>query len=509
MSESLCKLHIQSRPSIDLVSGLVDSSAEMLGLGAAARIRLQALTLEVLVAVVQDAFADTEEIDLEVEAMRTAGALKIVLRDRGAPLNFGAGGYPPRVADLIRLGFADGLEFANEGRAGNLTTIAKSLKFKSVDDEFIAETKASPSPEPVLDSDGKAEIEVRAMTTDDVVGVARLFYRCYGYSAAYAPVVYQPDRLRELIEDGLHIATVAVAPDGTIVGHVATHVRTAEAKVGEVGLYAVDPRYRKLGVGMKLSLGHAARLFEGGFNGQFARAVTVHNRSQKAALMAGGKEMGVTLAAQPGDLQFRGFDADDQYRKAVVTFYTSFGGTPERTVYVPQTYADIVTRIYEHANLPRTVVSGFEREPQIEAEFSVFNVRLGSETGLSVLEVQTFGRDFLESLQAQVRQLRLNRFGLIVVAFPLGDPLTAHFAAGLHELGLSFSAILPEYDNGDVLWLQSLNNVDFLPDQVRVASEFGEFLRDFVVDDLQAAMNLQETRDRSRAAMSRIYEALT
>lgn len=509
MNESLCRLHIDSRTSIDLAAGLVDSSAELLGVGAAPRIRLQALTLEVIAAVVKDAFGDTDEIDLDMEVLRTAGAMKVVLQDRGAPLDFGTGGYPPRVADLVRLGFADDLDFSTQGRAGNRTQITKKLTYQSVDEAFIEETKALPSPDPVIDEEGKAVIEVRPMTADDVIGVARLFFRCYGYSVSYAPVVYQPDKLRELIDDGYHIGTVAVAPDGTIIGHVATEVNTPGANVGEVGLYAVDPRYRKLGVGMKVGLGHAGRLYGSGFVGQYTRAVTVHVRSQKAALLSGGREMGVTLAAQAGDLQFRGFDTEEDQRKAVVTFYASFGNTPERTVYVPPTYAEVVNRIYEHAQLPRTVVAHFERQPDIPNETSVFNVALKHETGIGMLEVRTFGRDFLESLQAQVQQMRLNRFELIIVAFPLGDPLTAHFASGLQELGLSFSAILPEYADGDVLWLQSLNNVEVVPEQVQVASEFGEYLRDFVIHDMQQATDRLAVRDRSRAHMSRIYEALS
>lgn len=508
MNQPLCRLQLTSRASVDVAAGLIDSAADTLGLGAPARIRLQAFFLEVIGAVVRDAFTEGDEIDLDVEVYREAGTMRIELKDRGAPLDFGAGGYPPRVADLIRLGFADRLTFSSQGRAGNRTVITKELPFASVDEAFIEETKASPPPAPQLGDDGLAVLDIRAMTADDVVEVARLFYRCYGYSVAYAPVVYQPEKLRELIEAGQHIGTVAVAPDGTVIGHVATEVSGPDAIVGEVGLLAVDPQYRGHKVTMRMGLSHITRLYEGGFVGQYSHAVTVHTRSQKSALQAGGKECGLLVAAQSGDLEFRGFDTAEGQRKAVVVFYASFGNTPERVVYAPPTYAEFVQRLYAHASLPRKVVAHFERRPDVPDQTSQFSVALRHETGIARLVVRRFGRDFLESLQNQVQQFRINRFETIWLGFPMSDPLTAHFAAGLHELGLSFASVMPEYDDGDVMWLQHLNNVEVVPEDIRVVSDFGEELRSFVLADMQQAAERVAVRDRSRVHMSRIYEAL-
>ena len=121
MSDPLCRLHVQSREAVALAPGLVEGSAEMLGLSSPDRVRLRALTVEVLAAVLQDAFGPEDQVDLDLEVLRAPGEMRLVLRDRGAPLDFGAS-YPPRVADLIRLGFADGLTFANEARRSPSTS---------------------------------------------------------------------------------------------------------------------------------------------------------------------------------------------------------------------------------------------------------------------------------------------------------------------------------------------------------------------------------------------------
>lgn len=508
MSDPLCSLQINSRSSIDVAAGLVDSSADLFGLGPVARVRLQALTLEVIAAVIRDAFHEAEDIELTLDVHQAADLMKITLRDKGAPLAFANGGYPPRVADLIRLGFADGLEFASEGRAGNRTEITKQIPYGSIDETFIAETQVMPPPEPVLDAQGKAKVEVRDMTANDVVGVARLFYRCYGYSAAYASAVYQPDRLSTLVRDGLHLGTVAVTAEGTIVGHVSCEVSTPDANVGEIGLFAVDPQFRKFGVGVQIGFYHATKLFDAGFVGLYTHAVTVHDRSQKAAVRSGGKEVGLVLASQPGELNFQGFDVDPDRRKSLMSFYANLGRTPERTVYVPPAHTEIAERIYAHAQLPRTVVTHVPGRLDVAEEVSEFQVNLRHDTGIARLEVRSYGEDFLSSLQAQILQLRMNRFDLIIVDFPMSDPLTSYFAGGLHELGLSFAAVMPEYRDGDVLRLQTLNNVEVAPEDIQVASEFGGYLRDFVVNDMVHAEQTVATRTRSRARMSRIYEAL-
>jgi hypothetical protein len=168
----------------------------------------------------------------------------------------------------------------------------------------------------------------------------------------------------------------------------------------------------------------------------------------------------------------------------------------------------VVERIYDEGTLPRTVHSRYERQSSDAATDTGIRVSLSHETGVARIRVESYGTDFLSALQEHLRQLRLNRYDLIMVYLPMTDPATSHYGAGLHELGLSFCGVYPEYRDGDVLVLQSLNNVEVFPEEIKVASELGEFMRDFVVADYRLADDLAEQRSRSRAHMARIYEAL-
>jgi serine/threonine-protein kinase RsbW len=508
----LCRLHVSTATSVSLFGGLAESAATMLGVSASDATRLRTLTLEVAEAIVREAFAGTNEIDMDLEVARAAGGFKVVLTDRGAPLDLHHVGYPPRVADLVRLGFGDGLDITYEPRQGNRAVISKNLSYSSVDDdaEFVAgvEAESAASPDIPLNDAGDPVLEIRAMEPDDALGVARLFFRCYGYSAAYASLVYEPDKMSEYVAAGRHFGTLAVTPTGRVVAHVASEIERPEAVTGRIGLFVVDPDYRGFQIGTKVGLAHLSRLLERGIIGQFTEAVTVHTASQRPALATGGHEVGLLLAGQPPQLSFTGFDDTGGRRKSVLMFFGGFGQVPPRTVHVPHVYRDIIERIYREANLPREVLSDFNPRQAEEAANTRLTIKLSHETGVARIRVDSYGADFLETLQQQVSQLQVNRYDVTWVYFPLSDPATSMYASGLQELGLSFCGVYPEYQDGDVLVLQCLNNVDIDPEDIQVASPMGEFVRDFVIADSRSAADRVARHTRSRARMARIYEVL-
>ncbi|MCB9413101.1 MAG: GNAT family N-acetyltransferase [Actinobacteria bacterium] len=508
----LGRLRIESIDSVSLLGSLAESAAVVLGISISDAARLGTLTGEVAEALVRDAYDDETEIDMELDVVRSAGSCRLILRDHGAPMDLGRGGYPPRVSELVRLGFADGLEIAYEPRVGNRAEIAKNLSFASVssDEEFVAavESEADTPDAADFDDSGELDLQVRAMAPSDAVGVARLFYRCYHYTAVQAPLVYEPERMAEYVEAGRHFGTIAVTRTGRVVGHVASEIERPDAITGRIGLFAVDPAYRRHHIGSKVGFAHVVRLVERGIVGQFTEAVTVHLASQRSALAAGGHEVGLLLAGQSPRLSFEGFEGTAGRRKSVLLFFASLGAIPGRTVHVPNVYREVIGRIYDECSLEREIRTDFDPRSPADPDGTNLKLTLSHETGVARIRVAAYGHDFLEVLQEQVNQLRLNRFDVIWVYFPLSDPATSKYASGLQELGLSFSGVYPEYRDGDYLVLQCLNNVDIDPADIQVASEMGRYVRDFVVADARRAADREAVQSRSRARMARIYEAL-
>lgn len=498
-------LRLNERRALALVPSVVAESASLFGVGSVASSRLGVLAEEVASAIVTDAFGADDDIELTFTVERRPGQLAVIIDDKGAPSSFARGDYPPNVASLVGIGFADDLIVENLGREGNRTEIFKGLSYPNVteDAEFIAEATAEQAAAPADE-----QIIVRAMTPDDVHDVARLFFRTYGYTAYHASIVYEPEKLAEYVRSGHHLATVAVTESGRLIGHLASEVDHIGATTGRIGLLAVDPDYRGRQLSAQLGIPHVQRLIELGFVGQYTEAVAVHERSQKIALATGAHECGVWLAAQQPTMEYRGFDSDEEHRNSVIIMFGAFGNVPERVSYVPPSYASIVERIYAVNNLVRTVESPTATGREDLPEETTFTVRLKHEAKVAMLGVTQFGSDFDQALQAQLNQLRINRFEVIYLMLPLNDPFTAHFGGGLRELGLSFAGVYPEYDNGDTLCLQGFVDIDVTDDNIATASEFGVELLEFVVDDYRQAEAIRETRARSRARMARVYEAL-
>lgn len=505
------QLQLVDTSTLPIAAGAVGGAAEILGFTPGERTKLATVTYEVLDTVLSNSYADTDDIDLTISAVRQPGAVAVEIRDMGAPTALAGEQTPPRFAELVGLGYVDSMEFKREGMAGNLTIFTKTLHYNSIasDEGFRAATEADAPGVVELDDEGQAILEVRPMNPDDVVEVARLFYRVYGYSAYYAPVVYEPEKLAEFVRSGKHVATVAVTPSGRIVGHLATKVNHAGDVTGRIGLLAVEPAFRGHHVATKLGWTHLTRLVAEGYIGQYTEAVTVHDQSQRLALKTGGHECGLVLAAQIGNVDFHGFEVDASLRKAVVLFYGAFGTTPHRVSYVPPSYAEIIAEIYAETSLPRDIKEDFDAHAasQLDAPTAI-RVDLSHASKVASLTVLRYGRDFLEVLQQHLAEIRRNRYDLIMLFLPLGDPLTGYFGRGLQEVGLSFCGVYPEYEHGDMLVLQSLNNVTIDPDEISVVSDLGAKLKELVVGDLRRADRMREQRTRSRAAMARIYESL-
>lgn len=506
--EALCTLHVGQRAGLPVISGVIAESAEALGVSASERTKLRAVTEQVIDVIVADGFGDAGSIDIDVTVKRRPGGMTIVLADRGAPSSLALGAYPPEIANLIQLGFADDLTVETMGRQGNHTEITKRLRYSFITDDAGFTESADAQAELELDADGKPMFEVRPMTEEDVFEVARLFYRTYGYSAYYAAAIYEPELLAEYVRAGNHVGTVAVTPSGRIIAHLASKVERPGAKVGSLGLLAVEPAYRSFGITKQLGFVHVVRLVEMSFVGQYSEAVTVHDRSQKLALKTGGHEVGLILALLSGNLEMAGFDVDPNLRRAVMLMFGSFGSVPERTVYVPAAYRDIAERIYSECQLPRTLTPHSSRSPESFKEDTRFRVQLKQEGNTAILAVDHFGDDFDSALQSQLNQLRLHRYDLILLMLPLSDPLTSFYGNGLQSMGLSFAGIYPEYADGDMLVLQSLNNVEVDPDVIVTASDFGADVKDFVLRDRLQAAESTARQQRSRTHMARVLEAL-
>jgi hypothetical protein len=224
----------------------------------------------------------------------------------------------------------------------------------------------------------------------------------------------------------------------------------------------------------------AQRANEWGMYGLYSEATAVHPYSQRGNLKLGAGETGFLLGYIPASVSYKEIGEDREGRRgSVALIYMRTSDEPERTVYPPQEYREMVRRVVEHNELRRAV----EHNPDVEAAPSTrMNVNVRRDHNLAFMQVEEPGSDLRELVQARLRELRLHGVDCAYVDLPLSHPATSRAGAGLGDLGLFFGGIIPEAapTGGDVLRLQCLNEVEIKVEDVRTASNFGEELVDLI-----------------------------
>ena len=157
---------------------------------------------------------------------------------------------------------------------------------------------------------------------------------------------------------------------------------------------------------------------------------------------------------------------------------------PERTIYPPVAYGEVIQRVVEHNGLHRTNKDDSDAEMPPSSRMSVAVRR---DHNVAFLRVEEPGADLQDLVRVRLRELCLHRVDCIYVDLPLSHPAVQSAGSRLDELGFFFGGIIPELRDGDVLRLQYLNEVDIRPDDVRTGSDFGQELVNLIFQEKSSA----------------------
>jgi len=158
-----------------------------------------------------------------------------------------------------------------------------------------------------------------------------------------------------------------------------------------------------------------------------------------------------------------------------------------RDIYPPFHHRTMIRRIYERNELKRNIKNMADLKKQIELPLvSLVDVKVQIEPSLAFMRVTEYGADLVELVRFRLHELYLRRIDCIYIDLPLSHPATAQSCASLEMLGFFFAGIIPEMFDGDILRLQYLNNVEIDPNDISVASDFGEELLAYVLKSEKA-----------------------
>jgi ribosomal protein S18 acetylase RimI-like enzyme len=489
------RVRARNLDTIPAAGSAIEHLSVGLGLGAMEASRFRFAVEELCAERIASAFVDGEGAEVEVGLKRRAGEIVVTVHDVGSPVAAETTGAGARgwLTHLLRRGFADELRASFRGREGNHCELIKFLNNSAV-------TTAPKTSSPELTA--PPAIEYRDMTPDHALEVARCFYRTYRLAAPLADeVIYHPERCAEQVRAGLHLAVVAIASDGRIIGHNAVTREAPDDPLGVAGFLVVDPEFRGHGIAERVTELAFARARAAGLRGMLAMAVTVHTASQKTSLKNGGIETGVLLAAQEARVVMRGISDKEQHtRHAMLACYFPFMPDTRRESFPPPAYREIVAQISASCGLDRAIP---ERPPEVSmtamAERSALDVRVMRGARFARIRVGAFGRDFVSEIFHLVDDLHRQHTDVLRLELPLADPLTAVFGSAAEELGFSFGAIFPCTAAGDLLCLQSLDRIAVDPALIHVVSDHGTAVLEAVLKSRERVLGSTTARTISGA----------
>ena len=444
---------------------------------------LRQLIMARVAAAVEHAYPSGERGAIVLQSSQDTGSLVVTIRDYGLPrdvrqmeasLHAPGDGSERQIYGLDWAHLADELHWICYGPEGKALQITKWLHGIDITNHPDAGDLQPFTEKPPLAPE--QDYEIRRMRPEEAVQVSQLIYKAFGSSYSN-PDVYYPDRVAALNAQGKNLSFVAVAADGTLVGHYALE-RNQPGPVAEGGQAVVDPahRGRRLLDRMKMAAIAAARELD--LVGMYGDAVTVHTFTQKANIEHGARLSCANLGISPRSENFRGIAKDVQPQRVTCLLYFLWLGTPSsQTIFVPLHHQEAVAKLYLNLGCP--VTFGKETAPEGHGELTI---ALDAGSATANLRADRVGADTAAAIRHAKRELvERSHAEALFVELPLSQPGTALTAHTLEKEGFSFIGIAPQFSpGGDLLRMVYLTE-ELSAEPIKVAEEIGHWLVDYAL----------------------------
>jgi len=457
--------------------------AGLLGFNEKELLKLELITEEALVNTIENSFGKEYYGTIDVRVSYKVGHFIITVEDKGLPVDFRKleNEKKSAIGILLMKNLADEFRFINRGKQGKMLEMVKYLPQESILEQLSeGHVQSEEKKEPIITESPR----IRLISPDDAEMLARLAFKVYGYT--YVSVFYYPEKIRELIQKKLLISAVCVNSEEDIVGSLSLFFEKPDARVADSGAAMVDPIYRGHNLFKKMKCFLRDYASQNDMYGIYSEAVTIHPFTQQGNISLGAKETGVMLAFIKEKVTFKKINDNilPAQRQAVVLYYLKVNKEPHRHVYLTEKFSPMLSNIYKNLDLDRTIhtIPTCETHPFSE-ELSVLHTSVKPDLNVAVITVQLIGHDAFELIMQQLKTFCLKKIETIYLEIPLNTPGSAVLSAMLNKEGFLLSGIIPEFDIGDYLKMQYLNNVLVEPDNIHLASELAkELLRDIIKD---------------------------
>ncbi len=462
---------------LEIVQGYIRKLGFIAGLSDIEAQRLELAAEEGFMNTVEHAYPDGSPGDIFIKAEISETELTLSIRDEGLPFDISPESFPAPEVDLESpeqgLGFrlirsaVDEAHFENLGRKGKVLRMVKRLSdsFQPGQGDISTSTDLAPDQEYVI----------RPMKHDEAIQVAQLFWAAYGYSYKNEDF-YRPEGLVHLIGTGRVISYVAVAENGSVVGHGGL-LRHGPVPMAEEALLVVDPAHRSRGIMEMIHDALQQKALDMKLKGVSVDPVTSHIISQRKIIQLGGRPCGIDLGACPPRV-FKGLANEDEkpQRESYMHCFDYLTHPSPITIHVPEHHQSIVSKIYR--NMGQDYIFGTPSPAKLQGDFQVNydktlmkgEIKVINSNEHQWLEIVRVADDLAEFADAEI----------VVIDLPVSQPASILLAELAEENGFFFGGIRPhEAADGDYFRLQRLH-VPMDLSRLTIYSDLGQELIEYV-----------------------------
>lgn len=443
--------------------------------------------LSYLPIVINYGFDQVEPGKFDIIFEQQAMGLNIIIKEKGIPFDpslIHQYSKDTLTKDLDQKGLGtflmkqciDEVSIRNLGRDGIETHLFKHLNNKQIheliSEQDLADVERDKSAKAL--PKGSVKYMVKHMLPLQAIEVSKGAYSSYGYTYVHEDIYY-PDRVRELNKSNAMISYIAITDTGEIIAHNA--IENTEGMPPELGVAFTKPKYRGQGclnALISFILEDAHKL---NYGGMYARGVTTHTFSQKTLLKYGFKETALYVSSGL-ERKYKGIEQKKIQRESVFIMYLYFSTPKKHIIYPPLHHRQMIIDIYQHAGANFQIADSGAVQLLSEQTISHVATDLGSKT--AQIFISSYAGDTVAHVKAALRSLCLQRLETIYLHLPLSNPNTATTTQQFEALGFFFSGIMLGDTGSDALILQYLNNYVIDYEQIKVESQYGAKLLDYV-----------------------------
>jgi hypothetical protein len=305
-----------------------------------------------------------------------------------------------------------------------------------------------------------SNLTIRRLVPQDAENLVSLFKSCYGDTYGTSSF-YDVEELTDWIES--EKLRSVVADDGpSLVGHMGITIRHPEAIVCETGNTVVHPSARGQGVMKQLGEGLRELVVHEGFVGYVHFPTTAHDIMQRTSVSRGGRETGIMLSYVGAETDYEAIEREDG-RLAATVVYQPLEPVPERYLYYPAQYGDLLHSLYESLEIPRLDLSDSKEVPP-HAPHGHVTADFNPERGSLHLFLHNAGDDLGRLVRDHIQQ---HGPDVTYIDLPLDEPRIDITIEILRKEGFFYCALLPEFSHTDLLRMQTLRDAspkDFEPE---------------------------------------------